>query len=296
MDASGIVAAAGAVVLRRSAGRSEVLLVHRPKYDDWSFPKGKVDPGETTRAAAVREVFEETGLEIALGPPLSSQTYLFGPEPRRAKTVHYWVGRTRDDEDLEAYEPNEEIDDLCWAEVDEARELLSYSHDVETLDEALPFVRRTFPLAIVRHAQALPRGTWEGDDRERTLSELGKAQAEELAPTLAAYGIDRLVSSSSRRCWTNLAPYGVEADLEIEETDELTEEDATDVGVAEEVEWLVDLRESAAVCTHRPVLPLLFEALNIDPAALDLAAMLVAHHRQGRIAAIERIPAPSLED
>src|SRR3954453_15780833 len=93
MDAPDLVVAAGAVILRRCSGRSEVLLVHRPKYDDWSFPKGKLDPGETIRSAAVREVFEETGLEIALGPPLANQTYLFGPEPRRAGGGSYWGGR-----------------------------------------------------------------------------------------------------------------------------------------------------------------------------------------------------------
>ena len=293
MDASDIVVAAGAVVLRRRSGRSQVLVVHRPKYDDWSFPKGKLDPGETIRSAAVREVFEETGLEITLGPPLASQTYLLGSVPCRAKVVHYWVGRTGQDEDVESYEPNAEIDDLRWVDIAEAPDLLSYPHDRDTLMEAAPYVRRTYPLAVVRHAKALPRGEWEADDRERPLSDVGRRQADALTPTLAAYGIDRLVSSSSRRCWTTLAPYGVEAGLEIEETDELTEEDATDLGVAEEVEWLVDLREAVAVCSHRPVLPLVFEALNIDPPALDLASMLVVHHRQGRISALEHVPAPA---
>jgi 8-oxo-dGTP diphosphatase len=292
MEAPGIVVAAGAVVLRRRSGRSEVLLVHRPKYDDWSFPKGKLDPGETIRSAAVREVFEETGLEVTLGPPLSSQTYLLGSDTGRAKVVHYWVGRTGDDEDVEAYEPNAEIDDLRWCEVDAAREQLSYGYDRDTLDEARGFVRRTHPVVVVRHAQALPRGQWRADDRERPLTTLGRHQAEALTTTLAAYGVDRLVSSSSRRCWTTLAPYGVEAELEIEETDELSEEDATDVGVAEEVDRLVDLREAVAVCSHRPVLPLVFEALNVDPPAVELAGMVVVHHRQGRIAALERIPAP----
>src|SRR5205085_6964820 len=170
-----------------------------------------------------------------------------------AKVVHYWVGRALDDEDIEAYEPNAEIDDLRWVDVEDAWELLSYDYDRETLTEAVPYVRHTYPLAIVRHGQALRRGEWKSDDRERPLSERGKRQSEALAPTLAAYGIERLISSSSRRCWSTLAPYGVLAELQIEETDELSEEDATDGGVAEEVEWLVDLREPAAVCSHRPV-------------------------------------------
>ncbi len=76
-------------------------------------------------------------------------------------------------------------------------------------------------------------------------------------------------------------------------TDDLSEEDATDKGVAEEVDLLVGLRDPAAVCSHRPVLPMIFEALHLDPPALDLAATVVVHHRDGRITALERIGAPS---
>src|SRR5689334_16387231 len=97
----GDVLAAGAVVLRK--GR--VLLVHRPRYDDWSFPKGKLDPGETLPAAAVREVAEETGLDVRLGPPLTQQRY---PTGGRMKSVSYWIGRVRDGHDVSGYEPNDE--------------------------------------------------------------------------------------------------------------------------------------------------------------------------------------------
>jgi 8-oxo-(d)GTP phosphatase len=281
MTEPALVVAAGAVVLRRESGRSEVLLVHRPKYDDWSFPKGKLDPHEPARTAAVREVLEETGVHIRLGPPLADQAYVYGPKHDRTKVVHYWVGRARSDDEVATYEPNHEIDDVRWVDVDEAKRLLSYPRDRDTLAEALPFVRKTYPLLVLRHAQARDRRLWKGDDRERTLTKYGERQAEHLSPVLEAYGIERLFSSSSRRCWTTLSPY------------ELSEEDATDDGVAEEVEWLVDLRRPLVVCSHRPVLPLIFEALGIDPPELDLAAMLVVHHRQGRIAAFERIPAPS---
>jgi 8-oxo-(d)GTP phosphatase len=296
-----LVAAAGAVVLRRAKSRakgkpkgsSEVLLVHRPKYDDWSFPKGKLDPHEPARTAAVREVLEETGVHIRLGPPLTDQAYLYGPRHDRTKHVRYWVGRARGDDDVSSYAPNEEIDEVRWVDVEQARTLLTYPRDRATLEEAQPFARKTQPFVVLRHAQARDRKAWKRDDRERPLTRYGERQAERLPHVLEAYGVERLVSSSSRRCWTTLAPYGVSADREIEVTDVLSVEDATEEGVTDEVEWLVDLGEPVVVCSHRQVLPAIFEALGIDPPPIDKGAMVVVHHRHGRIAAIERVPAPS---
>ena len=88
-----------------------MLLVHRPKYDDWSFPKGKLDRGERAAAAAVREVAEETGLRVRLGPPLSSQRYAVSGG---MKTVHYWTGTPVGDADVSGYTPNDEIDEVEW--------------------------------------------------------------------------------------------------------------------------------------------------------------------------------------
>ena len=289
-----IVVAAGAVVLRRrSKGTDEVLVVHRPKYDDWSFPKGKLDPGEDARTAAVREVLEESGVEIRLGPPLSNQCYEVRNGGTRIKLVHYWVGRARSEPDVSGYEPNDEVDEVRWVEVEAASSLLTYPRDRDTLAEATQVGGRTTPLVVLRHADARSRKQWKGDDRERTLTEKGEHQAEQLSPTLASYGIERLVSSSSRRCWTTLAPYGVLVDRDIEVTDALSEEDATAERVTEEVEHLVGLGEPLVVCSHRKVLPLLFEALWLDPPPLDKGGILVVHHRDGLIAAVERIPAPA---
>src|SRR5690349_1211197 len=91
---------AGVVVFRPG---KQVLLVHRPKYDDWSFPKGKLDRGEHPAAAAVREVAEETGLAVRLGVPLGSQRY---PISRGTKSVTYWAGRVVGDDDVSTYAPN----------------------------------------------------------------------------------------------------------------------------------------------------------------------------------------------
>jgi 8-oxo-(d)GTP phosphatase len=289
-----IVEAAGAVVLQpASDGTEHVLLVHRPKYDDWSFPKGKLDPGEDARTAAVREVLEETGVEIRLGPPLGHQCYEVHSQETRVKLVNYWVGRARGDHDVAGYEPNDEVDDVRWVDLETASGMLSYPYDRDTLEEARQLGIRTEPLVVLRHADARSRKQWKGDDRERTLTEKGERQAEQLPTTLAAYGVERLVSSSSRRCWTTLAPYGVHVEEDIEVTDVLSEEGATVEAVAEELERLQELDEPVVVCSHRKVLPMVFEALHVAPAPLDKGAMLVVHHDHGLIVALERIPAPT---
>src|SRR4051794_17513614 len=154
MNGADLIVAAGAVVLRKGP---EVLLVHRPKYDDWSMPKGKVDPGEHVTATAVREVAEETGLRVRLGPPLRSQQYDVRNGSTRTKIVQYWVGRPVAEDDVSAYAPNEEIDQVVWVPIDKARDLLSYERDVATLTEAVPFQKKTHPLIVLRHGKAVPR-------------------------------------------------------------------------------------------------------------------------------------------
>ena len=277
--------AAGAVVSRKGP---QVLLVHRPKYDDWSFPKGKLDPGEHSTAAAVREVAEETGLDIRLGPPLSTQSYEVGNGTPSTKVVYYWAGRVVGDDDVSTYAPNAEIDAVRWVPLDKARDLLSYDYDRATLHEFEAVRKRTFPLVVLRHAKALPRKAWDDDDRERPLSDLGEEQSAHLVPILHAYGVQRVVSSSSRRCWTTVAPYADAADLDLEVNDGLCEEDATPASVAAHVHRLLDGKEPAVLCTHRPVLPWVFEALGLEERKLEPGGMLVVHHRRGRVVAAEQ--------
>ena len=267
--------------------------MHRPKYDDWSFPKGKLEPGETARTAAVREVLEESGVAIRLGPPLSPQAYLVENGTGRLKQVHYWVGRALGDHDVSSYVPNEEIDDVRWVPVDEAPGLLTYAYDKETLTEATPFAKRSVPLVVLRHAQAASRSRHHGDDRRRGLTQAGRHQADRLTPLLQAYGVTMVVSSSSDRCWRTVAPYAAERDLGIEVTHGLSEEDSSTDTVVHEVARLLEERVPAVLCTHRPVLPMVLETLGLEPTPLDPAAAVVVHHRHGRIVAIERVEAPS---
>ena len=293
MSEPGLVVAAGAVTLRRRRGTTEVLLVHRPRYDDWSFPKGKVDPGEGVHEAAVREVHEETGLAVRLGPPLPPQVYAVGNGTARPKMVHYWMARCTGDDDVSGYRPNDEVDDVRWVPMHDAARVLDYERDREMLVEAKPFRRRSVPLLVLRHAQACPRKQWRGDDRERPLSNEGLQQAERLVPLLDAYGVRHVVSSSSERCVQSVAPYAAATGHDLELTDVLSEQDATPERVIEEIDGLLALREPAVVCGHRPVLPMMFESLGLEPTPLEPGGAVVLHHRHGRIVAVDRVTAPS---
>ena len=280
------VTAAGVVVFR--PGR-RVLLVHRPKYDDWSFPKGKLDPGEHPTTAAVREVDEETGLHVRLCVPLAPQSYEVAAGD---KVVHYWTGRVVGDDDVSDYRPNDEIDQVAWVEADDALDLLTYERDRATFDEALAVRRRTRPVIVLRHARARSRKAWRGDDRERPLLQAGRGLAEGLVPVLAAYGVARVVSSSSARCVETVEPFAHTTGWALETRRALSEEDATAKRVGRVVADLLEGDRGAVVCSHRPVLPLVLGALGVDPATmageLEPGEMLVAHVRKGRVVATER--------
>ncbi len=276
------VLAAGAVVFRPG---KHVLLVHRPRYDDWSFPKGKLERGEHVTAAAVREVAEETGVHVRLGPPLASQRYPIAGG--RSKTVSYWIGRAVGDDDVSGYLPNAEIDDVEWVAYDKALDRLTYPHDRATLVEARRLRRRTRAIVVLRHADARSRKAWHQDDRLRPLIQSGRHQAQQLVSVLAAYDATRIVSSSNARCVETVGPYADLTGWKLVLDDGLSEEGATASSVVQVVDDLVADDESAVVCTHRPVLPTVFDALGIPDPTLVPGGMLVAHLRQGKVIATE---------
>jgi 8-oxo-dGTP pyrophosphatase MutT (NUDIX family) len=280
------VRAAGVVTFR--PGR-EVLLVHRPKYDDWSFPKGKLERWEHPTAAAVREVAEETGVHVRLGPPLRSQRYRTG---RRMKTVDYWTGRAVGDDDVSLYRPNQEIDQVAWVRIDKAEAMLTYDYDRRTLAEAVKARRRTHAVVILRHAKARSRRAWKADDQLRPLLKLGAHQADRVVPLLAAYDAVRVVSSPSTRCVQTVTPYAETTGWEIETRRRLTEEQASAKGVAKVVDELLEGDQGAILCTHRPVLPLVYDAMGLRARQvgdeLECAEMLVVHVRKAEIVAVER--------
>jgi 8-oxo-dGTP diphosphatase len=280
------VRAAGAVVTRKGGRKEwEVLLVHRPKYDDWSFPKGKLDPGEHVVTAAVREVAEETGLDVRLGPALAPQRYRMSSG--RWKHVAYWTARTIGDDDVSRYEVNDEIDAVEWVPWTTAMLRRTYPYDRTTLAEAQPLRRRTRALVVLRHGKARSRGAWRKDDRLRPLLRLGEVQAERLVPLLAAYDVTSVHTSPSLRCQQTVRPYADTTGWPTTMYDVLAEEHATAEGVVEIVDALLHGNAGAVLCTHRPVLPSVVDALGLPDVELEPGAMLVVHHRKGRVVATE---------
>ncbi len=129
-----LVRAGGGVVHRRTNdGLTQYALVHRAAYDDWSLPKGKVDPGETDEDAALREVEEETGVPSTLGPELESTRYR--DRNGRLKQVRYWLMEPVDGE-VPEFRPNNEIDDVRWCSAADAGKLLSHDHDRKLIRDA----------------------------------------------------------------------------------------------------------------------------------------------------------------
>lgn len=278
---------AGALVLRRGeSGGREVLVVHRPKYDDWAFPKGKQEPGEHITATAVREVAEETGRLVRLGRPLPPQLYAVAGG--RAKMVRYWVARVRERTEPR-WRPTAEVDEVRWVPVEQTGDLLTYLDDLELLDRVHGrLARRTVPLVVLRHARARSRKRWPGEDPERPLTRTGTAQAEALAPLLDAFGVRRVVTSASRRCVQTVTPFAALTGRDATPCDDLTEEDWSEPGVADLLDAIVAGRAPTVLCTHRPVLPAVFDHLGLAEEPLSPAEVVVVHLRKGAVAATER--------
>lgn len=278
------VVAAGAVITRR--GGREVLLVHRPKYDDWSFPKGKQDPGEHVVATAAREVWEETGLRVHLGRPLPPQYYEVSLG--RSKVVNYWVARVDPAAEDLPFVPNSEVDEIRWFPLAAATHRLSYLDDIELIDAFRSAPKRTHALVVVRHATAQRRTTWHKVDSERPLSRVGRTEARALNPVFAAYGISELYSSPSARCLQTISPYARSIGAAISTHPEISEDEVDDAAMKVLIDRAINAPRSAALCSHRPVLPRLFEHLGVPEEPLAPAEFVVCHHRKGRIVAVER--------
>ena len=307
--------AAGTVPWRRRRGQLEVALVHRPKYDDWSWAKGKLDPGEEWAVAAVRETLEETSLSVGLGRPLPGAEYtvLDSAGQPATKEVRYWAA--------EATSPAgplaNEVDEVRWLDVVAASDRLDYARDRDQLRALVRAANAgtltTWPLALVRHAHAVGRGSWVDDDQLRPLDATGQERAAAIAPLLAAYGVRRLVSSPSVRCADTLRPFAASVGAAMRTKDGLSEEGyaAGPARAAHHLARLVERGTPAALCSHGPVFPDLLAALvervdSTEPDArvvadgLRLAAqeklakgeVLVAHlvgsGESARVVAVER--------
>ena len=230
------VLAAGALVWRLKNDKLQVLVVHRPRYDDWSFPKGKAEPGESMVLTAIREVAEETGRQIVLGRYLGKarRRLVSG----RKKRTLYWAAQVLPEagpgEGLRAaVKPasKREIDKVRWWKVKKAARKLTHADDKRLLARLVDWYEsgqlQVHSLVLVRHAKAVSRATWGyGINSEITrplVMGRGQAQARDVAALLSAYGVGELVSSPWRRCVDTLSPYAHGCGLDLRSDEAFTE-------------------------------------------------------------------------
>jgi 8-oxo-dGTP pyrophosphatase MutT (NUDIX family)/phosphohistidine phosphatase SixA len=248
-----VIEAAGGVLWRPATGYSgvEVALVHRPKYDDWSVPKGKLRRDEHPLLAAQREVEEETGFTGLIGRPLKEVHYLKDGEPKR---VRYWAMKV----DAGAFAANDEVDQLMWLPPREAQVHVLAERDRPVLREFAEDLRATRAVVVVRHGSAGSRDTWQGEDQDRPLDEQGHAQAELLVDVLSAYGIVHAYSADTLRCLDTVGPFASRFNIRIESEPLLSESGyaAHPDAAMERLTQIFSVPEPAVISTQRQVLPL----------------------------------------
>jgi 8-oxo-(d)GTP phosphatase len=257
---SKLIKAAGAVAWRPGPdGEPEILLVHRKKYDDWSLPKGKMEPGEPLPVTAVREVLEEGGSWLSLGRRLVSVRYNVGGRPKR---VHYWAARVTGIDELAV--PNSEVDQVEWLPVARAIDRVSYARDHGVLHDFAARPAGTVPLILLRHAKAQAKSDWKGDDADRPLDDAGAHAAKALAELLACFAPRaRVISSPAVRCTETVRPYALRfcGEAASEESLYIRDSAATDPAYLRSlIAGLVAAGEPTVLCAHRENLPAIQEA------------------------------------
>jgi 8-oxo-dGTP pyrophosphatase MutT (NUDIX family)/phosphohistidine phosphatase SixA len=289
------VPAAGAVLWRpdEQSGEPLIAVIHRPRYDDWSLPKGKVDPGETEPVAAVREIFEETGQRAQLGRRLCRTTY---PIPAGTKVVHYWAARSRGGE----FTPNDEVDQLRWFRIGEAANRLTYPHDRKVVGRFARKPADTQTVLIIRHGTAGRKARYHGDDRKRPLDRKGRAQAKSLVPQLLAFGADVVYAADRARCIQTVEPLALKLDVPITVEPALTEEAYAENPEAahKRILEIAALGGTPAICSQGKVIPYLIEwwcqrdGVKPDKSRNRKGSTWALTLAQDRLLAADHMPSP----
>ena len=294
-DNAPLIQAAGAVLWRKSeSSQLEIAVIHRPRYDDWSLPKGKVEKGESHIAAGYREILEETGYESIFGPEIGEVIYEFEGAP---KEVRYWSAEAT----VKSGAPDlEEVDQIEWLSPKKAKEKLSNKDDRQVVDFFLDFGADTFPIILLRHAKALKRDDWDGDDGDRPLEHRGQLQAKRLLPIYLPYGVNEFHTSDALRCIETIEPM-----VRSLSAVPIYSADLSEYGYAKDkeapldyVQDLMDRGISAIVCSHNPIIPKLVKKLvgkkyfNSMDRELEPAQAIVLHCRNGEVIACDWVDEP----
>ena len=289
------VLAAGAVLWQPDpdTGEARIAVVHRARYDDWSLPKGKLDPGETEPVAAVREIFEETGQHAQLGRRLGLVSY---PIPGGTKIVHYWVARGRGGEFI----AGDEVDQLRWLSLAAASKRLTNRTDRKVLTRFAKMPADTQSVLIVRHGTAGRKARYSGDDRNRPLDARGRAQAESLVPQLLAFGASDIYAADRVRCSQTVEPLAREMDLPISLEASLTEEAyAEDPKAARR--RILEIAASGGtpvICTQGKVIPYVIdwwcarEGVQPDKSRNRKGSTWILSVADGRLIAADHLASP----
>ncbi|WP_255450099.1 NUDIX hydrolase [Skermania sp. ID1734] len=290
--------ASGAVLWRKSPtdpDSLEVALVHRPRYDDWSFPKGKLERDETVVLASVREVREETGFDCRLGRHLTRVTYPVTGH-RKLKRVDYWAAEVTGG----GFTPNKEVDELLWLPSSLALDQLSYPMDRRVLRSFLRHPVDTSTMLLVRHARAGRSERYRGDDTQRPLDKLGRQQAQALVPQLLAFGATHVHSADRTRCVQTVQRLADALDVSIKLEPLLSEEgyaNDRDAGRARACK-IAQKDGVRVVCSQGKVIPDLMQwwadrdGVELPPARNRKGSMWVLSLRNGRLITADHIDSP----
>ncbi len=290
-----MIKAAGAVVWREETPfELEILLVHRPKYDDWSFPKGKIDEKEASIAAAFREVKEETGVTAIFGQYLGSTSYKLEDEKKKVK---YWMAQARPTSD--AFSANEEVDKIEWVSIKEARHFLTYDEDRDILDEFINRERYSSATILLRHAKALKRSDWNDYDLDRPLTNDGIEQSKRLISQLEPFGIEGIFSSDATRCFATVEPTSLAFDIKVSVSPDINEEvyEKSPKVALEYVRHLMRYPGNHLVSSHNPIIPeILTKIARVEYSAEDLdpADAWVIHHHGNKVLSVEFLRHPKI--